>query len=95
MKIDKETIQKIAHLARLEFDATSEKTMIKDLQSMVDWVDKLNEVDTEGVEPLTNMTFEVNRMREDEMKEHLPRERALKHAPDKDEEYFRVPKVLE
>ena len=62
---------------------------------MVEWVEKLREVDTDGVEPLTTMSSEVNVLREDQVKEHLPHERALLNAPKKDENYFRVPKVLE
>jgi aspartyl-tRNA(Asn)/glutamyl-tRNA(Gln) amidotransferase subunit C len=57
-------------------------------------VEQLQEVDTEGVEPLTNMSHEVNVFREDVAGEHLDHERALKNAPDHDEDYFRVPKVL-
>ncbi|HEX8531239.1 MAG TPA: Asp-tRNA(Asn)/Glu-tRNA(Gln) amidotransferase subunit GatC, partial [Cytophagales bacterium] len=57
--------------------------------------EKLNEVDTAGVEPLTHLTDEVNVMREDQVQEPLPPERGLLNAPRKDDEYFRVPKVLE
>ena len=60
-----------------------------------DWLEKLKEVDTENVEPLTTMSHEINVLREDEVKEHLSHERALKNAPKKDSDYFRVPKVLD
>jgi aspartyl-tRNA(Asn)/glutamyl-tRNA(Gln) amidotransferase subunit C len=69
--------------------------MMKDMTAIVNWVEKLNEVNTDGVEPLTTMTYEVNVFREDEVKEHLPHDRALLNAPKKDKDYFRVPKVLE
>jgi aspartyl-tRNA(Asn)/glutamyl-tRNA(Gln) amidotransferase subunit C len=95
MKITKETISKIAHLSRLEIDEQQAETMSSSLSDIVNWVEKLNELDTEGVEPLFTMSQEVNVLREDEMGEHLSHERALKLAPKKDSDYFRVPKVLE
>ncbi len=95
MKINKELLHKIAHLARIEFDHDSEEAMISDMSRILDWVEKLNELDTEGVDPLTTMSHEVNVTREDKIAEQLPREQALKNAPKKDPEYFRVPKVLE
>jgi aspartyl-tRNA(Asn)/glutamyl-tRNA(Gln) amidotransferase subunit C len=95
MKIDKETLNKIAHLARLEFDEKDSEKMMQDMTNMVNFVEKLNEVDTRGVEPLTTMSHEINALREDEVKPHLPHEEALKNAPKKDAHYFRVPKVLE
>ena len=95
MKIDKETLYKIAHLARLEIAPEKEAGYIKDLEEILTWVEKLNELDTDGIEPLTNMSFEINAFREDVKEEALPHERALRHAPDKDEDYFRVPKVIE
>lgn len=95
MKINKELLQKIAHLARLEFDQDSEQAMMQDMTNILDWVEKLNELDTEGIEPLTTMSHEVNVLREDKAGGHLPHERALKNAPKKDKDYFRVPKVLE
>jgi len=95
MKIDKELLNKIAHLARLEFDESTAESMMKDMTEIIDWVEKLNEVDTHGVEPLTTMSHEINALREDDTKPHLSHERALKNAPKKDSDYFRVPKVLD
>lgn len=95
MKINRDVLDKIAHLARLEFDEKDAEKMMKDMTAIVNWVEKLNEVDTEGVEPLTTMSHEVNSLREDEVMPHLPHEEALKNAPKKDSDYFRVPKVLE
>ncbi|MCU0368094.1 MAG: Asp-tRNA(Asn)/Glu-tRNA(Gln) amidotransferase subunit GatC [Cyclobacteriaceae bacterium] len=95
MKIDKETVTKIAHLARLEFDEKDADNMLQDMTAMVNFVEKLNEVDTTGIEPLTTMSHEVNALREDEVKNHLDHDLALKNAPSKDADYFRVPKVLE
>ena len=95
MKIDRSLLDKIAHLSRLEFDEKDAEKMMKDMTAIVDWVEKLNEVNTDGVEPLTTMSYEVNVLREDEVKEHLSHDRALLNAPKKDLDYFRVPKVLE
>ncbi len=95
MKINKEVLQKIAHLARLELKPEKEEELKKDLEEILDWVEELNEVDTEGLEPLTNMSFEINALREDKVGEVLSREKGLKNAPDHDDQYFRVPKVLD
>lgn len=95
MKINKEILTKIAHLARLEFDESNTEKMVKDLNGILAFVEKLNEVNTEGVEPLTTMSHEINVLREDEPEPHLSHERALRNAPQKDSDYFRVPKVLE
>lgn len=95
MKINRELLDKMAHLARLEFDEKDADKMMKDMTDIVNWVEKLKEVNTDGIEPLTTMSHEINALREDEVKEHLSHERALRHAPKKDADYFRVPKVLE
>jgi aspartyl-tRNA(Asn)/glutamyl-tRNA(Gln) amidotransferase subunit C len=95
MKIDRDTLHKIAHLARLEFDGKNEKEMMARLTEMLDWVEKLNELDTEDVEPLTNMSHEINVLREDDAQNTLSHDDGLKNAPKKDSNYFRVPKVLE
>ena len=95
MKIDRALLDKIAHLSRLEFDGKDAEKMMNDMTAIVDWVEKLKEVNTDGVEPLTTMSYEVNVLREDEVKEHLSHGRALINAPKKDSDYFRVPKVLE
>lgn len=95
MKIDKDSIKKIAHLARLEFDESSAEKMSKDMSQILDWVEQLNELDTTGIAPLTTMSSEVNVMREDKIGTHLDHEAGLENAPNRDSEYFRVPKVLE
>ncbi len=92
--IDKETINKIAHLARLKFDTETSEKMTRDLNQILEWVEKLNEIDTQAIEPLTGMSGEVNVMREDVAKDTLSHEDALKNAPNKDSNYFRVPKVM-
>jgi aspartyl-tRNA(Asn)/glutamyl-tRNA(Gln) amidotransferase subunit C len=93
MKIDKKTLEKISHLARLELDSSKEKEMLESLSEILTWVEKLNELDTEKVAPLTNMTMEINALREDKVGDHLDREKGLLNAPKRDEKFFRVPKV--
>ena len=94
MKIDSTTVRKMAHLARLDFEEHAEQAMMNSMSEILDWVEQLEEVDTTGVEPLTNMSFEGNALREDQVGEHLSRERGLQHAPRHDDQFFRVPKVL-
>lgn len=95
MKIDKQTLDKLAHLSRLEINEKDEAKMIQDLSNIVTFVEKLNEVNTDGVEPLTTMSQEINALREDEPGGHLTHEEVLKNAPSKDKDFFRVPKVIE
>lgn len=95
MKIDTNSIKKIAHLARLEFDESSAERMSKDMSQILDWVEKLNEIDTENVAPLTSMSSEVNDMREDKVGHQLEHEAGLKNAPKRNSDYFSVPKVME
>jgi aspartyl-tRNA(Asn)/glutamyl-tRNA(Gln) amidotransferase subunit C len=94
MKVDKETIRKIAHLARLEFEEKAEEAMTQDFNKILDWMDKLNQVKTDHVEPLIHMSSEVNVLREDLVENSLKHEEALSVAPKKDSDYFRVPKFL-
>jgi aspartyl-tRNA(Asn)/glutamyl-tRNA(Gln) amidotransferase subunit C len=95
MQIDKESLQKIAHLARLEMPQNREDEMLKSLNSVLTWMEQLNEIDTAQVEPLTHMTTELNVFREDAVKHQISRSEALSNAPKADDEYFRVPKVIE
>ncbi|MBL7862095.1 MAG: Asp-tRNA(Asn)/Glu-tRNA(Gln) amidotransferase subunit GatC [Cyclobacteriaceae bacterium] len=95
MKIDQATLNKIAHLARLEFNEKDSEKMMQDMSNIISFVEKLQEVNTEGVEPLTTMSHELNAVREDEVRPHLDHTQVLRNAPKKDENYFRVPKVLE
>jgi aspartyl-tRNA(Asn)/glutamyl-tRNA(Gln) amidotransferase subunit C len=95
MSIDKQTLQKIAHLSRLEMKEEDTEKMLSDMNQMLAFVEKLKEVDTTGVEPLVTMSHQINALRQDENKPHLNRENALANAPKKDAQYFRVPKVLE
>jgi len=95
MTIDKETVDKIAHLARLELSAGETDEMIKDMSKILDFMAKLNEIDTSGVEPLVYMTDEVNVLREDVVKQQITHQEALLNAPKHDDDYFLVAKVIE
>lgn len=95
MQIDKETVRKLAHLARLEFDENSADAMVNDMNRMLDFVAKLDTLDVSGVEPLIYMNEEVNVWRKDEVINTITHEEALKNAPKKDTDFFRVPKVIE
>ncbi|WP_420387804.1 Asp-tRNA(Asn)/Glu-tRNA(Gln) amidotransferase subunit GatC [Roseivirga sp.] len=94
MEVDKEKLKKVAHLARLNIKPEEEDQLLKDMGEILNWVEKLREVDTEGVEPITHMTQEVNVLRNDEAEISISRKEALKNAPDEDGKYFKVPKVL-
>jgi aspartyl-tRNA(Asn)/glutamyl-tRNA(Gln) amidotransferase subunit C len=95
MKISDEIVDHISHLSRLEFIGI-EKTAIKaDLEKIIDFMGKLNELDTQNIEPLIFMSEETNRLREDIPEVSISHEEALKNAPKKDSDYFRIPKVLE
>lgn len=95
MKIDSYTIKKLAHLARIEISPSQEKGLIKDMEQILSWVEKLNELDTTGVEPLTNMSLEENIFRSDKPENKLTKQEVLKNAPDHDGDFFKVPRVLD
>lgn len=95
MSTDIQTIRNLAHLARLEFNETKEQEMLSDLNKILNWMDKLGELNTDNVEPLIHMSEEVNVMRDDMAQNTVSHEEALRNAPKKDSDYFRVPKVME
>lgn len=95
MKIDNEIVDKIAHLARLEFENEAKEQIIKDMNNMLALVGKLDELDTSNIEPLIYMSDEVNVLREDEVKHEITKDEGLKNAPKHDSDYFKVPKVIE
>ncbi len=94
-KIDAKTVDEIAHLARLEFDEKAKPEMVNDLNRILAFVEKLNELNTDGVEPLIYLSEEKNVLREDAPQKTVSKEEALKNAPQKDSDYFKVPKVIE
>lgn len=100
MKITRELLDKTAHLARLEINEQDAEKLMDDMSAIITWVEKLKEVNTEGVEPLTTMSFEINALREDTditkgHEKHLDVNHALKNAPRNNSNFFSVPKVLE
>lgn len=94
MEITNDLIEHLAHLARLEFNGEEKEKIKADLENIISFVDQLQKVDTEGLEPLIYMTDEINVLREDEPKVTITQEEALKNAPNKDSDYFKIPKVL-
>ena len=95
MKITDEIVDHIAHLARLEFIGEEKDAIKSDLEKIIGFMGQLNEVDTSNVEPLIFMSDEVNRLREDVPQITISHEEALRNAPKKDSDYFRIPKVLD
>jgi aspartyl-tRNA(Asn)/glutamyl-tRNA(Gln) amidotransferase subunit C len=95
MTVDKETVEKVAHLARLELAEDEKQKMIADMNKILGFMDKLNEIDTSGIEPLVYMTNEINVTREDVIKQEITHEEALLNAPKHDKDYFLVAKVIE
>jgi aspartyl-tRNA(Asn)/glutamyl-tRNA(Gln) amidotransferase subunit C len=95
MQIDKDTVAKIAHLARLEVSEQETEAMMTDMSKILDFMAKLNEVDTDNVEPLVYMTDDVNVLREDVVKPEITHEEALLNAPEQDGKHFLVAKVIE
>lgn len=94
MSISDNKVEQIAHLARLEFDASEKQAIKGDLDRIIEFCDKLNEVDTAGVEPLIYMSDEYNVLRQDIAKQVISKQEALKNAPVADSDYFKVPKVV-
>ncbi|TSJ40614.1 Asp-tRNA(Asn)/Glu-tRNA(Gln) amidotransferase subunit GatC [Mucilaginibacter corticis] len=94
MNIDSETVDKIAHLARLELAETEKQEMIGDMNKILDFMAKLNEIDTVGVEPLVYLSTEVNVFRDDVVKQEITVADGLKNAPKHDDKYFLVAKVI-
>lgn len=94
MSVTKEDVKKIAELARLEFDDSELENYTSEMNKILGYVDKLNELDTENIEPLSHPIENNNVFREDKLKRSIERERALKNAPESSSEHFKVPKVI-
>jgi aspartyl-tRNA(Asn)/glutamyl-tRNA(Gln) amidotransferase subunit C len=94
MKIDNELVDRLAELSKLEFDEKSKDNIRKDLQKILDMVQKLEEVNVDGVEPLIYMTEEKNILRKDVVSDTVSKQEALQNAPQRDSDYFKVPKVI-
>lgn len=94
MAIDKKTVQKLAHLSRLELTEKEQEKMGEDLGDILNWVEKLEEIDTSNVKPLGNVNEEPIHFRADKANNFFSGDEALKNAPEKDQGHFIVPKVL-
>jgi aspartyl-tRNA(Asn)/glutamyl-tRNA(Gln) amidotransferase subunit C len=94
MEVNDAMIEKVAHLARLKFNEEEKQEIKSDLQRMIAFVEKLNELNLEGVAPLLHMSDEVNVLRADEVKGSVDRIEALRNAPLHDDQFLKVPKVL-
>lgn len=94
IKVDDKLIAELSRLAKLKFDEESAERMKSDLKTIIGFVDRLSKFETEGVDPLVYMSEEVNVLRADEISNELSQEKALKNAPQKDSDYFKVPTVL-
>lgn len=94
MSVTKNDVKKIAELARLEFTEGEIENYTDEMNKILGYMEKLNELDTENVEPLSHPIENTNIFREDIVKESTDREEALKNAPNATSEHFKVPKVI-
>jgi len=95
MKITKDEVLYVADLARLNLDEDAIDKFAGQIGDILDYVDKLNEVNTDGVQPTSHAISLTNAFREDESQEHLDREQVLANAPDQEDGNFVVPKIIE
>ena len=95
MKINKEVITKLSGLSKLKFNKEESELISEDLSKMVNFINQLNELETDSIEPLIHMNEEVNNWREDKLGDVLDQEKALANSPVKDTAYFKLPKVLD
>lgn len=94
MPIDESTVDRIAKLAKLSFSADEKEKIKSDLSRILNFIDKLNEVDTEGVEPMIYMNDHEDILRDDVVNYMVSQKEALSNAPAKDSDYIKVPKVI-
>ena len=95
MSIDKDTVKHISKLARISLDEKKISNLSKDLSSIMKFIEKLNELNTDKTTPLTSIINASLKTREDEVKDGKIRDQILKNSPEKNEEFFVVPKVVE
>ena len=95
MSIDKDRVKHISKLARISLDERKINRLSKDLSSIMNFIDKLNELNTEKTIPLTSIINASLKPRNDEVKDGKIRDQILKNSPEKNEEFFVVPKVVE
>jgi aspartyl-tRNA(Asn)/glutamyl-tRNA(Gln) amidotransferase subunit C len=94
MAVTKKDVEKIAELARLKFTDDELENFTPQMNEILSYMDKLNELDTENVQPLSHPVEQSNVFREDDLKPSISAEDALKNAPSKDDRHFKVPKVI-
>ena len=95
MSIDKDTVKHISKLARISLDDKKIDSLSKDLSSIMEFIENLNKLNTDKTAPLTSITNASLKSRKDEVKDGKIREQILKNSPEKNEEFFVVPKVIE
>ena len=95
MSIDKDTVKHISKLARISLDEKKINNLVKDLSSIMKFIEKLNELNTDNTTPLTSIINASLKPREDEVKDGKIRDQILRNSPEKNEEFFVVPKVIE
>ena len=94
MEVNEVLIDKLAHLSKLTLSSAEKQEFMGDLEKMIGFVEKLNELDLKGVEPLMHMSNEINVLRKDKVKGSISRDEALLNAPATDGVFFKVPKVI-
>ncbi len=94
MKIDRKEVEQVARLARLEISELDVEKLTSQLNTVLSYIDKLNELDTTGIEPMARALALDNVFREDGLKPSLESESSLANAPDLDDSFFRVPRVI-
>lgn len=94
MEVNEAMVNKLANLSKLSFNEDETKAISKDLEKMIGFVEKLNELDLKDAEPLMHMSEEINVLRDDELKGSVTRQEALLNAPATDGAFFLVPKVI-
>ena len=95
MSIDKDTVKHISKLARISLDEKKVDSLSKDLTSIMRFIENLNKLNTDKIEPLTSIINASLKSRADEVKDGKIRDQILKNSPEKNEEFFVVPKVIE
>jgi aspartyl-tRNA(Asn)/glutamyl-tRNA(Gln) amidotransferase subunit C len=94
MEVTNELIDKLSTLARLKIEPAQKESLRSDMQQLIGFIEKLQELDTTGIEPLMHMTTEINKLRADEIHHPITHTQALQNAQLKDEQFFLVPKVI-
>jgi len=95
VKINNNVISKLARLSKLKFNEDEMKLISNDLSKMLEFINQLQDLDTEGIDPLIHVNEEINNWRDDQVQGMISQEEALSNSPVKDGTYFKLPKVLD